>query len=95
MSKTADSPKKSEEISESAHELAPLPALTNTGVTAVTIGTVLWILGTFVLLLRRDWLDSTGRSNWLTIAIIGIVLGVLGQIYTRHRAARIARGSRF
>lgn len=95
MSKTSDSPKNSQENYSAKPDLKPLPALTNTGVTAVTIGTIVWIFGTFVLLLKRDWLIATGREHWIVIGLIGIVLGLLGQVYTRHRAARIARGSKY
>jgi len=67
-------------------ELAPLEV---NGITAVTIGTLVWTVATLVMVLMRDQLESAGRGNWINIGIAGIILGLLGMRYTKRRAARI------
>ena len=50
----------------------------------------LWITALICLFFARSWLVSTGRQDWLWIALTGAILGVLGQIYTRRRAVKVA-----
>jgi hypothetical protein len=67
-------------------ELAPLEV---NGITAVTLGTVIWSVATLIMVLMRDQLESAGRGNWIAIGLAGIMLGLLGMRYTKRRAARI------
>jgi len=69
-------------------ELTPLEV---NGITAVTIGTLVWTVATLVMVLMRDQLESAGRGNWINIGIAGIILGLLGMRYTKRRVARIER----
>jgi hypothetical protein len=68
-------------------ELAPLEV---NGITAVTIGTVIWSVATLIMVLMRNQLEEAGRSNWIAIGVAGIILGLLGMRYTKRRAARIS-----
>jgi hypothetical protein len=77
-SSSIDSPEKK--------QLAPLEV---NGITAVTIGTGIWSVATLIMVLMRDQLEASGRSNWISIGVCGIILGLLGMRYTKRRAARI------
>ena len=59
------------------------PPLRTDDVRTVAVGTVLWAVALVVLLLLRD-----GRA---AIAACGLGLGFVGLVYTRRRAAAIAR----
>ena len=67
-------------------ELKPLEV---NGITAVTIGTIIWSLSLVGLLASKSWLTQEGRSNWIWIALSGVCLGVLGYRYTTNRVKRI------
>jgi hypothetical protein len=69
-------------------ELKPLEV---NGITAVTVGTVIWSVATLIMVLMRNQLEVAGRDNWIAIGVAGIVLGLLGMRYTKRRAARIER----
>ena len=69
-------------------ELAPLEV---NGITAVTLGTIIWSVATLIMVLMRDQLEAAGRGNWIAIGFAGITLGLLGIRYTMRRAARIER----
>jgi len=69
-------------------ELTPLEV---NGITAVTVGTVIWSVATLIMVLMREQLEDAGRGNWIAIGVAGIVLGLLGMRYTKRRAARIER----
>lgn len=71
-----------------------IPADQTTGITAVTIGTGAWALGVIWLLVDNldHSLDNAGRGHWIWIAASGLGLGLIGQLYTRQRAAKIAAG---
>jgi hypothetical protein len=77
-SSSIDSPEKK--------QLAPLEV---NGITAVTIGTGIWSVATLIMVLMRDQLEASGRSNWISIGVCGIILGLLGMRYTKRRATRI------
>ncbi len=85
MSNSADFPKKHPESSDSS-ELAPLSV---TGITAVTVGTIIWTIAFVLALVTHNWLAEHGRSDWIWIAAAGTGLGLLGMRYTRRRAIRI------
>jgi hypothetical protein len=67
-------------------ELKPLEV---NGITAVTLGTIIWLLVLVVLLLARNWLDENSRTHWIWIAGSGVVLGLLGYRYTTNRVKRL------
>jgi len=69
-------------------ELTPLEV---NGITAVTVGTVIWSVATLIMVFMREQLEDAGRGNWIAIGVAGIVLGLLGIRYTKRRAARIER----
>ena len=71
-------------------ELAPLEV---NGITAVTIGTVIWSVATLIMVLMRNQLEEAGRGNWIAIGVAGIILGLLGMRYTKRRAARIEKSN--
>lgn len=64
-----------------------------TGITTVTIGTVVWAVLFVIALFARNTLVAQGRGDWVWIAAAGTGLGLLGIRYTKRRAARIAQGS--
>lgn len=70
------------------NELSPLEV---NGITAVTIGTGVWSVATLIMVLMRDQLEASGRGDWISIGVCGIILGLLGMRYTKRRAARIER----
>ena len=93
MSNTADSlsesnTSKAEPIAK--HELAPLEV---NGITAVTLGTVIWSVVTLIMVLLRHQLEASGRGNWIAIGVAGIILGLLGMRYTKRRVARLERSN--
>lgn len=90
VSNSADSPSDTPDFFDSLLGKNDLKPIENNGILAVTVGMGLWITALISLLFARDWLKSTGREDWLWIAIAGVVLGLLGQIYTRRRAAKVA-----
>ena len=73
-------------VPSSRKELTPLEV---NGITAVTIGTGIWSVATLVMVLMRDQLEASGRGDWVSIGVCGIILGLLGMRYTKRRAARI------
>jgi len=75
-------------IQAAKHELKPLEV---NGITAVTLGTIIWSVATLIMVLIRHQLEAAGRGNWIAIGVAGITLGLLGMRYTKRRAARIER----
>ena len=67
--------------------LAPLEV---NGITAVTVGTIIWVIATVACLIQREQLETAGRGNWVWISACGVLLGLLGIRYTRRRVRRIA-----
>lgn len=91
MGNSADSLDQSDQspgIQASKQELTPLEV---NGITAVTLGTIIWSVATLIMVLMRDQLEAAGRGNWIAIGVAGIFLGLLGMRYTKRRAARIER----
>lgn len=91
MGSSADSRNESDQsldIQVSNHELKPLEV---NGITAVTLGTIIWSVATLIMVLMRDQLEVAGRGNWIAIGVAGIFLGLLGMRYTKRRATRIER----
>ena len=90
MSDSADSPSGTPDFFDSLLGKNDLKPIENNGIRAVTVGMALWITALICLFLARNWLKSTGRQDWLWIAVAGVILGFLGQIYTRRRAVKVA-----
>ncbi len=67
-------------------ELKPLEV---NGVTAVTLGTIVWTVTLVIFLLAQNWLADTDRSHWILIALSGVGLGLLGYRYTTNRVKRL------
>lgn len=61
-----------------------------TGVTTVTLGTVVWAIAAVVLFLLKGQL-SADSQDWPWIALAGTILGLMGIRYTKRRAARVAK----
>lgn len=76
----------SNENAQPKPELEPLPV---DGVSAVKVGTVIWAIGFLVALLARTPLQNHGINDAHWICLAGVVLGLLGQIYTRRRINRL------
>ena len=91
MGNSADSLNDSGSSSDGAPAKKELTPLEVSGVTAVTIGTGIWSVATLIMVLMRDQLEASGRSNWIAIGVCGIILGLLGMRYTKRRVARIER----
>ena len=91
MSNGADSLNDSGSSSIDSPEKKQLTPLEVNGITAVTIGTGIWSVATLIMVLMRDQLEASGRSNWISIGVCGIILGLLGMRYTKRRVARIER----
>jgi len=89
MGNGADSLNDSGSGSNGAPTKKQLTPLEVNGITAVTVGTGLWSVATLIMVLMRDQLEASGRSNWIAIGVCGIILGLLGMRYTKRRAARI------
>ena len=68
----------------------PSPLRTNDTLT-VAIGTALWAVAFVVLLPFHNRLERDGRLWWLGACAAGFVLGLMGVVYCRRRAAAIAR----
>jgi hypothetical protein len=89
MGNVADSLNEFESIDASQGSRNELMPLEVNGITAVTIGTVLWSIATLVMVLMRNQLEASGRGTWIAIGVCGIILGLLGIRYTKRRAARL------
>ena len=89
MGNSADSLNEFESSSATKGAESKLTPLEVNGITAVTLGTGIWSVATLVMVLMREQLEASGRSNWIAIGVCGIILGLLGMRYTKRRASRI------
>jgi hypothetical protein len=89
MGNSADSLNEFESSSATKGAESKLTPLEVNGITAVTLGTGIWSIATLVMVLMREQLEVSGRSNWIAIGVCGIILGLLGMRYTKRRASRI------
>jgi hypothetical protein len=74
--------------SDPAHDAALVPVDVD-GVTAVALGTVVWLLLLVACLVLREQLAESGRSWWTGVCLAGTLLGVLGLWFVRRRRGRI------
>ena len=93
VSNHADSLSESGKETKSNGEKLALEPLEINGITAVIVGTAIWLIATVICLIQREQLEASGRGNWVWICACGVLLGLLGIRYTRRRAARIAKSS--
>ena len=93
VSNHADSLSESGKEAKSNGEKLALAPLEINGITAVTVGTIIWTVATVIMVLMRDQLQASGRGNWIWICACGVLLGLIGIRYTRRRAARIAKAT--
>lgn len=52
----------------------------------VAIGTAIWAVALVVLVIARD---ALAEPAWVGAAVVGVVSGLLGIPYLRHRARRV------
>ena len=69
--------------------LVNLSPIQITGILAVQLGTLAWMMTLIVLLFSRSWLIETNRTHWIWISVSGIILGLLGYRYSTRRAKRL------
>lgn len=67
------------------------PPLRTDDVRTVAVGTVLWAVALVALLPFWSRLEDSGRLWWVGTCASGFALGLIGLVYTRRRAAAIAR----
>ena len=67
---------------------APIRPLDEDGITATITGTALFALATIVMLVVRRRLEAGGHGWWLWVGVTGVVVGGIGYVYCRRRAAR-------
>ena len=94
MSNNADSPSNEVTNPKQVPAKGELKPLEVNGITAVTFGTLVFIMATMLMVVFRDRLVAAGHENWIAIGACGVVLGLLGQRYTKRRVVRIARANK-
>ena len=94
MSNNADSPEVGVTKPQQGSVKGELKPLEVNGITAVTFGTLVFIMATMLMVVFRDRLVEAGHENWIAIGACGIVLGLLGQRYTRRRLVRLAKAQK-
>lgn len=69
----------------------PPPPLETDPVRVGAIGTALWTAAAIALTIwSRDWLAEHDRTWWLGTAYSGVLIGIIGTLYCRHRAKKRA-----
>ena len=53
--------------------------------TVVTIGLVLWVVTLGVTIAAHGRLSNHGHSDWVWIALAGVLLGLIGARHVRRR----------
>jgi hypothetical protein len=71
-------------LKDSERRPDPMPVRTDDQL-AIYTGLALWLLGLLALLIVPAMLDLEYASWRIATCVIGLVLGVLGLIYTRFR----------
>ncbi|MGV8857806.1 DUF2530 domain-containing protein [Rhodoglobus sp.] len=58
---------------------------------AMLVGIVAWVIALAVLLLFIEPLNAAGNLWWLWTAVAGLVLGLIGLVYTHVRRGKGSR----
>lgn len=82
-------------VTESANNVgkntgAELEPVDVNGIAAVKIGTLVWLIATIISIPFNGWLDKHGIHYATAICISGVILGLLGTVYTKRRANKLA-----
>ncbi|CAO1653034.1 DUF2530 domain-containing protein [Salinibacterium sp. NYA9b] len=77
-------------LKDSERRLDPEPVQTDDR-KAMLVGMVLWIIGLALLLLFIEPLNASGNLWWLWTAVAGLVLGLIGLIYTHAQRGKRTR----
>ena len=59
------------------------------GINLLYVGTVLFVLATFVLIYQPDFIDDQTQTVWLRITIMGTALGLIGLRVIKRRRKRL------
>jgi hypothetical protein len=59
------------------------------GINLLYVGTVLFVLATFVLIYQPDFIDDQTQTVWLRITIMGTILGLIGLRVIKRRRKRL------
>ena len=59
------------------------------GINLLYVGTVLFVLATFVLIYQPDFIDDQTQTVWLRITIMGTILGLIGLRIVKRRRKRL------
>jgi hypothetical protein len=59
------------------------------GINLLYVGTVLFILATFVLIYQPNFIDDQTQTVWLRITIMGTALGLIGLRIVKRRRKRL------
>jgi len=59
------------------------------GINLLYVGTVLFVLATFVLIYQPNFIDDQTQTVWLRITIMGTVLGIIGLRVIKRRRKRL------
>lgn len=76
---------------------APTPADPSPGATRsdadavlpVAIGTALWGVALVVLVLLRPRLEESGSTWWISVAVVGLITGLLATAFLVRRRRRL------
>ena len=59
------------------------------GINLLYVGTVLFVLATFVLIYQPNFIDDQTQTVWLRITIMGTMLGLIGVRIIKRRRKRL------
>ena len=59
------------------------------GINLLYVGTVLFVLATFVLIYQPNFIDDQTQTVWLRITIMGTALGLIGLRIVKRRRKRL------
>ncbi len=59
------------------------------GINLLYVGTVLFVLATFVLIYQPNFIDDQTQTVWLRITIMGTALGLIGLRVIKRRRKRL------
>ena len=94
MSNNADSPSNEAINPKQVSGNGELKPLEVSGITAVTFGTLVFLMATMLMVVFRSKLVAAGHENWIAIGASGVALGLLGQRYARRRLVRMVKQNR-